>query len=155
MRVINRSLSERGGNAASVHVVQVLVLLAVEDVVVDDLEASEARARRGPPMAYGVFSEFAERYRRGRHAHGLLVLRSGATSWGTPHDEGPPETTYGVGSWWGPIQLHACACLIGRYGTTTLADGHRHPNPRYRAGWGACSKGRQAAHEKTGAPLDL
>ena len=80
MRVINRSLSERGGNAASVHVVQVLVLLAVEDVVVDDLEASEARARRGPPMAYGVFSEFAERYRRGRHAHGLLVLRSGATS---------------------------------------------------------------------------
>ena len=50
MRVINRSLSERGGNAASVHVVQVLVLLAVEDVVVDDLEASEARARRGPPM---------------------------------------------------------------------------------------------------------
>ena len=75
MRVINRSLSERGGNAASVHVVQVLVLLAVEDVVVDDLEASEARARRGPPMAYGVFSEFAERYRRGRHAHGLLVLR--------------------------------------------------------------------------------
>ena len=49
MRVINRSLSERGGNAASVHVVQVLVLLAVEDVVVDDLEASEARARRGPP----------------------------------------------------------------------------------------------------------
>ena len=63
MRVINRSLSERGGNAASVHVVQVLVLLAVEDVVVDDLEASEARARRGPPMAYGVFSEFAERYR--------------------------------------------------------------------------------------------
>ena len=50
MRVINRSLSERGGNAASVHVVQVLVLLAVEDVVVDDLEASEVRARRGPPM---------------------------------------------------------------------------------------------------------
>ena len=50
MRVINRSLSERRGNAASVHVVQVLVLLAVEDVVVDDLEASEARARRGPPM---------------------------------------------------------------------------------------------------------
>ena len=50
MRVINRSLSERGGNAASVHVVQVLVLLAVEDVVVNDLEASEARARRGPPM---------------------------------------------------------------------------------------------------------
>ena len=50
MRVINRSLSERGGNAASEHVVQVLVLLAVEDVVVDDLEASEARARRGPPM---------------------------------------------------------------------------------------------------------
>ena len=50
MRVINRSLSKRGGNAASVHVVQVLVLLAVEDVVVDDLEASEARARRGPPM---------------------------------------------------------------------------------------------------------
>ena len=43
-------LAERGGNAASVHVVQVLVLLAVEDVVVDDLEASEARARRGPPM---------------------------------------------------------------------------------------------------------
>ena len=60
MRVINRSLSERGGNAASVHVVQVLVLLAVEDVVVDDLEASEARARRGPPMAYGVFSGFAD-----------------------------------------------------------------------------------------------
>ena len=56
MRVINRSLSERGGNAASVHVVQVLVLLAVEDVVVDDLEASEARARRGPPMTYGVLS---------------------------------------------------------------------------------------------------
>ena len=50
MRVINQSLSERGGNAASVHVVQVLVLLAVEDVVVDDLEASEARARRDPPM---------------------------------------------------------------------------------------------------------
>ena len=35
---------------ASVHVVQVLVLLAVEDVVVDDLETSKARARRGPPM---------------------------------------------------------------------------------------------------------
>ena len=31
------------------HVVQVLAPLAVEDVVVDDLEASEARARRGPP----------------------------------------------------------------------------------------------------------
>ena len=54
-----------------------------------------------------------------------------------PHDEGPPKTTYGVGSWWGPAQLHACTCLIGRYETTTLADGHRHPNPRYRAGWGA------------------
>ena len=42
------------------HVVQVLVLLAVEDVVVDDLETSKARARRGPPMTRGVFSEFAE-----------------------------------------------------------------------------------------------
>ena len=42
------------------HVVQVLVLLAVEDVVVDDLETSNARARRGPPMTHGVFSEFAE-----------------------------------------------------------------------------------------------
>ena len=57
MRVINRSLSERGGNAASVHVVQVLVLLAVEDVVVDDLEASEARARRDPPMTYGISAD--------------------------------------------------------------------------------------------------
>ena len=49
MQVINRSFSKRGGIAASVHVVQVLVLLAVEDVV-DDLETSKARARRGPPM---------------------------------------------------------------------------------------------------------
>ena len=50
MRVINRSLSKRGGNAASVHVVQLLILLAVDDVVVDDLETSKARERRGPPM---------------------------------------------------------------------------------------------------------
>ena len=44
------SLRVGGKCRASVHVVQVLVLLAVEDVVVNDLEASEARARRGPPM---------------------------------------------------------------------------------------------------------
>ena len=31
------------------HVVQVLAPLAEEDVVVDDLETSKARARRGPP----------------------------------------------------------------------------------------------------------
>ena len=77
------------------HVVQVLVPLAVEDVVVDGLEASEARARRGPPMTYGVFSGFAERCRRGRPTHGLLLLRAVRI-----HDEGAPEpeTTYAVGS---------------------------------------------------------
>ena len=77
MRVINRSLSERGGNAASVHVVQVLVLLAVEDVVVDDLEASEARARRGPPMNARSLQRIrgaVPTWPRGRHAHGLLVV---------------------------------------------------------------------------------
>ena len=101
MRVINRSLSERGGNAASVHVVQVLVLLAVEDVVVDDLEASEARARRGPPMAYGVFSGFAERCRRGRPAHGLLVRRAVRIP-GARLDEGPPRDDSCRRKWWGP-----------------------------------------------------
>ena len=39
------SLRVGGKCRASVHVVQVLVLLAVEDVVVDDLETSKARAR--------------------------------------------------------------------------------------------------------------
>ena len=81
------------------HVVQVLVLLAVEDVVVDDRETSKARARRGPPMTRGVFSEFAESAPTWTPSTlGLLALRAVGLPGAQPHDEWPPKTPIGVGS---------------------------------------------------------
>ena len=93
MRVINRSLSKRGGNAASVHVVQVLILLAVDDVVVDDLETSKARARRGPPMNARSLQRIRGAVPTWPSRPWFASTEGGATSWGTPHDKGPPEIT--------------------------------------------------------------
>ena len=75
------------------HVVQVLAPLAVEEVVVDDLEASEARARRGPPTTVrslqrirGVGADVDE-----LPALGLLALRAVGLPGAQPHDEWPPR----------------------------------------------------------------